>query len=81
MFILSILCFIGGFSTIKLNPGNPYGIGTVFMGGFLGIQYLKASGKTSPRIIRWLTWVTVIGFLIVDILLVYSVILKNAYIK
>ncbi|MBZ4647606.1 MAG: hypothetical protein PWR27_2298 [Petroclostridium sp.] len=71
MFILSVLCFLGGFSALKLNPYNPYAAGTIFIGLFIGIQYLKANGRTPAHITHFLTWVVVFGFLVVDIILVY----------
>ncbi|WHH57087.1 hypothetical protein [Petroclostridium sp. X23] len=71
MLVLGILCFLAGFITMKMNPGSPYGLGTLFLGLFLEIQYLKAMNRVSAYIIRILTWVVVFGFFAVDILIIY----------
>ncbi|NLY42753.1 MAG: hypothetical protein GX066_02045 [Clostridiaceae bacterium] len=70
MFVLSALCFIGGFSSMAINPYNPYGLGIIFMGLFLFLQYLKKLKRVPAYIIRLLSWIVAAGFFVVDIALV-----------
>jgi len=72
MFVLSIFSFIAGASTIRSQGFTPVAAGTLFMGLFLGVQYLKEMGRTPPKVIKVLTWISVIGFFIVDMILVYD---------
>lgn len=74
MLVLGMVCVLGGILSVKVSTTfNPYGLGVIFLGLFLVIQYLKAMGKVPERIIRLLTWIVVFGFLFVDILLMIQI--------
>lgn len=72
MLVLGIASIIAGVVTLKDNGDlNIYGMGTIFLGLLLAIQYLKAVGNFSVKTIRILTWFVVFGFLIVNSIILF----------
>ncbi|MCG8502395.1 MAG: hypothetical protein MJB12_18585 [Firmicutes bacterium] len=72
MFILGVICILGGFISLKDNITNLQGVGTIFLGLLLITQYLKAQGRAPQSIIRILTWAVIFGFLIVNTILIFN---------
>jgi|GEM_PF-2368269 len=77
MFVLSLICFIVGFLTIKLQGLSVYRIGFLFLGLFLVIQYFKSMGRMSHKMIKVLTWVTVVILFVIDIILLFSLLKRE----
>ena len=72
MLVLGVISIIAGMVTLKDNGNvNIYGVGTIFLGLLLAIQYLKAVGNFSVKTIRILTWFVVFGFLIVNSIILF----------
>lgn len=70
--VLSFVFMLAGIISFRYKGLNPYGAGTIFISVFLFAQYLKFQQIILKDLITILTWISVFGFLIVDVIIIWN---------